>query len=39
MKKAMLVTLLVLTIWGGAAAYEAIVTLKAGLPGYSAKAR
>ena len=39
MKKTMLVALFVLTIWGGAAAYEAIVMLKAGLAGHSAKAR
>ena len=38
-KKTMLIMLLVLTIWGGAAAYEAIVALKAGMPGHSARAR
>ena len=39
MKKTMLVALLVLAIWGAVAAYEAIVTLKAGLPTHSATAR
>ena len=39
MKKTMLVALLVLAIWGAVAAYEAIVTLKAGLPAHSATAR